>query len=33
MLQTERNPVIDSKIVIDKINAAATIHGRRLSLI
>lgn len=33
MLQIERNPVIDSKIVIDEFNAAATMHGRCLSLI
>jgi len=33
MLQTERNPVMDSGIVIDEFNAAANIHGRRLSLI
>lgn len=33
ILQIERNRVIDSEIVIDEFNAAATVHGRRLSLI
>jgi len=31
MLQTERNPVIDSEIVIDEFDAEATIHCRLLS--
>jgi len=33
ILQIERNRVIDSEIVIDEFNTAATVHGRRLSFI